>query len=131
MLKPEIVLPVAEFMSNEPLMVTSVKVEEPVDAVTLPVKLPVTLPITLPVTPPVTLPVRLPVKPELADTVVNAPLEAVVPPIGVLLIVPPPMVTEVPKPAVPLTLKLVKLPAARVVAPIGVLSMVLLVMAKA
>jgi len=61
-------------MFNPPLMVTSLKEDVPVDAVTLPVKLPVTLPVTAPVCVPavlpVTSPVRLPTKPVEAVTVV-------------------------------------------------------------
>ena len=65
-----------------------------------------------------------------ALSVVNAPVDAVVAPMLVALMAPPPMVTLVPRPAVPFTDRLVKLPAARVVPPIVVLSIVLPVMAS-
>ena len=77
-----VVAPIVVPLIVPPEMVTLAKLLEP-DEVTLPTKLPVTLPVTLPVM----LPVMLPVKPPLAETVVNAPDDAVVAPIVVLLIV--------------------------------------------
>jgi len=77
-----VVAPIVVPLIVPPEMVTLAKLLEP-DEVTLPTKLPVTLPVTLPVM----LPVMLPVKPLLAETVVNAPDDAVVAPIVVLLIV--------------------------------------------
>jgi hypothetical protein len=110
-------------------MVIAAKVDVPLEA-TLPVRFPATLPVTLPVKFPVTLPASAPVKPELALTVVKAPVDGVVPPIGVLLIVPPVITVVEPSEAVPVTVKLVNVPAAAVLAPIGVLLIVEDVIAK-
>ena len=118
-------------MSKPPEIVTLLNVDVPELAVTLPVKLPTTLPVTLPVTLPMMLPVMLPVNPELALTVVKAPDEAVVPPIGVPFIVPPVITTLEPRIALPVTVRLVNVPAAAELAPIGVLFKVLAVIAKA
>ena len=113
-----------------PDIVMAAKVDVPLDA-TLPVKLPATLPVTLPARLPVTLPLSAPVNPELALTVVNAPVDGVVPPMGVPLIVPPVITTLEPRIALLVTVKFVKVPAAAVVAPMGVLLIVDAVMAKA
>ena len=79
--------------SSVPLTVTSLNVEEPLEAVTLPVRSPVTspatLPVTLPVKLPVTLPVTVPVIPVLAVTVVNVPAAGVAPPMTTPSAVPP------------------------------------------
>ena len=117
-------------MAMAPDIVIAAKVDVPLEA-TLPVRLPATLPVTLPVRLPVTFPARAPVKPELALTVVNAPVDGVVPPIGVLLIVPPVITVVEPSEAVPVTVKLVNVPAAAALAPIGVLFKVEAVMANA
>ena len=106
-----------------PDIVMAEKVDVPLEA-TFPVRLPATLPVTLPVRFPVTFPARAPVNPELALTVVNAPVDGVVPPMGVLLIVPPVITVVEPSAAVPVTVKLVNVPAAAVLAPIGVLFIV-------
>ena len=99
-------------MFNVPLMVTSLNVDDPVVAVTLPVIPPVRLPCRVPfiatllkvdvpeeaVTLPATLPVRSPVNPLEAETVVPAIEVAFVLPITTPLIEPllpePPTVTE-------------------------------------
>ena len=89
-------------MFNVPLMVTSLKVDDPVVAVTLPVIPPVRLPVKVPfivtllkvdvpeeaVTFPVTSPVISPVKPLVCRTVVPVIGEAVLPPITTPLIEP-------------------------------------------
>ncbi len=106
-----------------PDMVMAEKVDVPLEA-TLPVRFPATLPVTLPVRFPVTLPARAPVNPELALTVVNAAVDGVVPPIGVPLMVPPVITVVDPSEAVPVTVKLVNVPAAAVVAPMAVLLIV-------
>ena len=99
-------------MFNVPLMVTSLNVDDPDEAVTLPVIPPVRLPVSVPfiatllkvdvpelaVTLPATLPVRSPVKPLEAETVVPAIVDGFVLPITTPLIDPllpePPTVTE-------------------------------------
>ena len=113
-----------------PDMVMAAKVDVPLDT-TLPVKFPATLPVTLPVRFPVTLPTSVPVNPELALKVVNAPAAGVVPPIIVLFMTPPAIVTELPKEAAPLeTINPANLPVEAVVAPTGVLSIELDVIAS-
>ena len=106
-----------------PDIVMAAKVDVPLET-TLPVRFPDTLPVTLPVRLPVTLPASAPVKPELALTVVNAPVDGVEPPMGVPFIVPPVITVVEPSEAVPVTVKLVNVPAAAVVAPMGVLLIV-------
>ena len=95
-LRPVMVADVLEFISSDPLTVRLLKLDVPVDAVTLPVRLPVTSPVTLPVT----APVRGPLKPVLAviDPTDVAPVSVVVP---VTLRLPPtaaaPVVLAVPR----------------------------------
>ena len=133
--RPVMVADVARLMSSVPEMATLLNELVP-ELVTFPVKLAESVPLTVTLLndeeplEAVTLPVRLPVNPELADTLVKAPLEGVVPPIVVLLIVPPAIVTEDPRVAAPEAVSVVKLPAAAVVAPIGVLLIAELVIAN-
>ena len=94
-----IVAVVPASMFNVPLMVTSLNVEDPVLAVTLPVISPETLPVIVPVAvrlskvdvpvDAVTLPARSPVKPLFAVAVVKVAVSGVVAPIIVPSIVPP------------------------------------------
>ena len=116
---------VPAFMFNPPLIVTSLKEDVPVDAVTFPVKLPVTFPVTLPVklpvTLPVTAPVRPPTKPTVAVTVVPVTACAEDPPITAPSIVPALISAEAIVAAV-LTVRLVTVAAAAVEAPITTLS---------
>ena len=110
-------------ISKLPLITTLLNVEDPLEAVTLPVTSPVTPPVTapvrLPVTLPDTLPVRSPEKPVEAATVRPVMFSGVVPPITLLLIVPPDIVALV-RFAELLAVRAVNVPAAAVAPPIVV-----------
>lgn len=121
--------------------VAALPVVEPEDPDTLPVTLPVRLPVTLPDKFPVTLPVNAPVNPVFAVIVVPVIAEGVTPPITAPFIVPPVIAGEVsnlfesvciavsvaivsPPIAPELAANEVNVPAAGVIPPITVPSMV-------